>query len=170
MPHIFIQKSNNFSFQRYTYSGHKKRNLIKPMMVVFINRYIGIERLDTNICIWGRRRFPSRSWFTRFAFQNMAKRIRAKNGTFFRYSTIFSEYLSNKSVSACNKKSLCCWRPERQNQENISLFWLDHSKYYDSVYVWGFQNCLCLTKHDIQITDCIWNGRTDYSANAEFLE
>ena len=60
-----MQKSNKFSSQRDTYSGHKKRNLIKTMMVVFTDGYIGAffgpysvnkndaiilnEVLDTNI-------------------------------------------------------------------------------------------------------------------------
>lgn len=38
--YIFIQKSSNFSFQRDTYSGHKHRNLIKPMMAVLTDGYI----------------------------------------------------------------------------------------------------------------------------------
>lgn len=43
--YVFIQKSSNFAFQRMTYSGHKHRNLIKPMMAVFPDGYIG--------AVWG---------------------------------------------------------------------------------------------------------------------
>lgn len=38
--YIYIQKSSNYEFQRKTYSMHKKRPLIKPMMVVTPNGYI----------------------------------------------------------------------------------------------------------------------------------
>gem|GEM_PF-2279954 len=38
--YLFIQKSSNFSFQRKTYSVHKHRNLIKPMMAVMTDGYI----------------------------------------------------------------------------------------------------------------------------------
>lgn len=38
--YLFIQKSDNFDFQRNTYSRHKHRNLIKPMKAVFTNGYI----------------------------------------------------------------------------------------------------------------------------------
>lgn len=38
--YIFIQKSNNFHFQRRSYSMHKHRCLVKPMMVVTTSGYI----------------------------------------------------------------------------------------------------------------------------------
>ena len=38
--YIFIEKSSNFHFQKLSYSGHKKKNLIKPFMVVYPDRYI----------------------------------------------------------------------------------------------------------------------------------
>lgn len=43
--YIFIEKSGNFAFQRLTYSGHKHRNLIKPMMAVCPDGYI--------VGVWG---------------------------------------------------------------------------------------------------------------------
>lgn len=43
--YIFIQKSSNFTFQRISYSGHKHRNLIKPMMAVFPDGHIA--------AVWG---------------------------------------------------------------------------------------------------------------------
>lgn len=39
--YIFIEKSSNFHFQKLSYSGHKKKNLIKPFMVVYPDGYIG---------------------------------------------------------------------------------------------------------------------------------
>lgn len=38
--YIFIQKSNNFKFQRRSYSLHKNRPLVKPMMIVSTTGYI----------------------------------------------------------------------------------------------------------------------------------
>lgn len=38
--YVYIQKSSNYAFQRKTYSMHKRRPLIKPMMVVSPNGYI----------------------------------------------------------------------------------------------------------------------------------
>ncbi|XP_062598202.1 uncharacterized protein LOC134259614 [Saccostrea cucullata] len=38
--YIYIQKSNNFSFSRRSYSLHKHRPLIKPMMIVTTSGYI----------------------------------------------------------------------------------------------------------------------------------
>lgn len=38
--YVYIQKSSNYEFQRRTYSMHKRRPLIKPMMVVSPNGYI----------------------------------------------------------------------------------------------------------------------------------
>lgn len=38
--YIYIQKSSNYEFQRKSYSMHKKRPLIKPMMAVAPNGYI----------------------------------------------------------------------------------------------------------------------------------
>ena len=38
--YLYIEKSSNYSFQRQTYSGHKHRSLIKPMMVVGTDGYI----------------------------------------------------------------------------------------------------------------------------------
>jgi hypothetical protein len=37
--YIYIQKSNNFHFQRRTYSLHKDRPLVKPMVVVSTDGY-----------------------------------------------------------------------------------------------------------------------------------
>ena len=37
--YIYIQKSNNFAFQRRSYSVHKGRNLIKPMVIVTTTGY-----------------------------------------------------------------------------------------------------------------------------------
>ena len=39
LSNIYIQKSNNFSFQRRTYSVHKGRPLVKPMVVVTTTGY-----------------------------------------------------------------------------------------------------------------------------------
>lgn len=38
--YIYIQKSGQFEFQRSTYSMHKHRNLVKPMMFVSTTGYI----------------------------------------------------------------------------------------------------------------------------------
>lgn len=38
--YVYIQKSNNFSFQRRTYSMHKNRPLVKPMIIVSTTGYI----------------------------------------------------------------------------------------------------------------------------------
>ena len=38
--YVYIQKSNNFSFQRRTYSMHKNRPLVKPMIIVSSTGYI----------------------------------------------------------------------------------------------------------------------------------
>lgn len=38
--YIYLDKSNNFQFQKATYSGHKKTNYVKPMLVVTSNGYI----------------------------------------------------------------------------------------------------------------------------------
>ncbi|KAJ8687901.1 hypothetical protein QAD02_023696 [Eretmocerus hayati] len=38
--YVYLQKSFNYSFQRISYSGHKSRNLFKPMMIVTSNGYI----------------------------------------------------------------------------------------------------------------------------------
>ena len=38
--YIYIEKSANYSFQRHTFSGHKYRSLVKPMMVVGTDGYI----------------------------------------------------------------------------------------------------------------------------------
>ena len=38
--YIYIQKSGNYTFQRQTFSGHKHRPLVKPMMVVGTDGYI----------------------------------------------------------------------------------------------------------------------------------
>ncbi|KAK3097763.1 hypothetical protein FSP39_012967 [Pinctada imbricata] len=38
--YIYIQKSANFSFQRHTFSMHKHRPLVKPMMVVTTTGYV----------------------------------------------------------------------------------------------------------------------------------
>ena len=43
--YLFIEKSGNFAFQRQTYSGHKKHNLIKPMMAVCPDGFIA--------AVWG---------------------------------------------------------------------------------------------------------------------
>lgn len=38
--YVFIQKSNNFKFQRRSYSQHKNRPLVKPMVIVSTTGYI----------------------------------------------------------------------------------------------------------------------------------
>ena len=38
--YIYIEKSGNYNFQRHTFSGHKHRPLVKPMMVVGTDGYI----------------------------------------------------------------------------------------------------------------------------------
>ena len=38
--YIFIEKSTNFSFQKSSYSSHKKRNLIKPFMIIYPDAFI----------------------------------------------------------------------------------------------------------------------------------
>lgn len=38
--YLYLNKSENFSFQRATYSGHKKKNYVKPMMCVTTNGFI----------------------------------------------------------------------------------------------------------------------------------
>ena len=38
--YIYIQKSANFSFQRHTFSMHRHRPLVKPMMVVTTTGYV----------------------------------------------------------------------------------------------------------------------------------
>lgn len=38
--YLYLPKSTNFRFQRVTYSGQKKRNLVKPMMCITPNGYI----------------------------------------------------------------------------------------------------------------------------------
>ena len=38
--YIYIQKSEQFEFQRSTYSMHKHRNLVKPMMLISTTGYI----------------------------------------------------------------------------------------------------------------------------------
>ena len=38
--YIYIQKSSQFKFQRRTFSMHKKRSLVKPMMIVSTSGYI----------------------------------------------------------------------------------------------------------------------------------
>ncbi|OXA43866.1 hypothetical protein Fcan01_21665 [Folsomia candida] len=38
--YIYIEKPTDFTLQRKTFSLHKKRNLIKPMLIVFPNGYI----------------------------------------------------------------------------------------------------------------------------------
>ena len=39
--HVSIQESSNFKFQRDMYCGNKHQNLIKPMIAVFTDGYIG---------------------------------------------------------------------------------------------------------------------------------
>lgn len=38
--YVYCQKSNNFTFQRETFSGHKKKNLLKMFMIVTTDGYI----------------------------------------------------------------------------------------------------------------------------------
>ena len=38
--YIFLPKSTNFHFKRVTYSGHKKTNYLKPMVVIPTNGLI----------------------------------------------------------------------------------------------------------------------------------
>lgn len=38
--YVYLNKSDNFEFQRVTYSGHKKTNYLKPMLAVTTNGYI----------------------------------------------------------------------------------------------------------------------------------
>lgn len=35
--YVYLHKSSNFEYQRVTYSGHKKKNYLKPMLVVGTN-------------------------------------------------------------------------------------------------------------------------------------
>ena len=50
--YIYIEKSGDCAFQRCTYSVHKERPLIKPMLLGAINGYIftvlGLYRADGN--------------------------------------------------------------------------------------------------------------------------
>jgi len=38
--YVYIEKSSNYAFQRRTYSLHKGRPLVKPMMMVSTTKYI----------------------------------------------------------------------------------------------------------------------------------